>query len=330
MGNSTGPRELHVDQHLTNLAINYRPQNFIADQIAPIVPVDKQRNTYPVYSRNEFFSIEDAKRGPGAQAKKITRSVGSAFYQAENYALGMDWLIEDEANMDVAYRALSAAGKATYLQGKLMLATEKRVLDMVTATTAVGSLFVCNSAWSAAGTSAGDPMVAVEQMKEYAKLSTGHSFNSILMGWRAWSRLRRNANFRNLILGNNNGGGLVTRQAAQSLFEVDRLVVADAVWHAQNEGQTASVTSMTNPLADLFILYYAPQRASLDEPSWMYSFQWKNPILPAPLTVFRHPYDSKTRSETIEVDMYQDERLVGTDFALGILTNVASGAAGLG
>jgi hypothetical protein len=87
---------------------------------------------------------------------------------------------------------------------------------------------------------------------------------------------------------------------------------------------------MTNPLADLFILYYAPQRASLDEPSWMYSFQWKNPILPAPLTVFRHPYDSKTRSETIEVDMYQDERLVGTDFALGILTNVASGAAGLG
>lgn len=330
MGNSTGPRELHVDQHLTNLAINYRPQNFIADQIAPVVPVDKQRNTFPVYSRNEFFSIEDAKRGPGAYAKRITRSVGSAFYQAENYALATDWTIEDEANVDAAYRALTVAGKSAYLKGKLMLATEKRVLDMVTATTAVGSLFVCNSVWGASGTNAGDPLAAVELMKEYAKTSTGQSFNSILMGWRTWARLRRNTQFRNLIMGVNNGGGLVTRQAAQSVFEVDRFNVADAVWHTQNEGQTASVTSMTNPLADMLILYYAPPSPSLDDPSWMYSFQWTNPALPAPYTVFRHPYNSQQRVETIEVDMYQDERIVGADYALGLLTNVASGAAGLG
>lgn len=330
MGNSTGPRELHVDQHLTNLAINYTPQNFIADQIAPVVPVDKQRNTYPVYSRNEFFSIEDAKRGPGTRAKRITRSVGSAFYQAENYALATGWTIEDEANIDPAYRALSAAGKATYLKGKLMLGTEKRVLDMITATTAVGSLFVCNSSWGGAGTNAGDPMVAIEKMKEYAKFSTGQSFNSLLLGWRAWSTLRRNANFRNLILGVNNGGGLVTRQAAQNLFEVERFVVADAVWHGANEAITANVTSMSNPLADMAILYYAPPRPSVDDPSWMYSFQWRNSILPAPYTVFRHPYDSQTREELIEVDMYQDERIVGTDYALGLLTNVASGAAGLG
>jgi hypothetical protein len=34
MGFSTG-KDLHVDQHLTNIAVNYRPQNLIADMIAP-------------------------------------------------------------------------------------------------------------------------------------------------------------------------------------------------------------------------------------------------------------------------------------------------------
>lgn len=327
MGNSSGPRELHVDAHLTNLAINYRPQNFIADQIAPVVIVDKQRNTYPVYNRGEFFAVEDAKRGPGARAKKITRSVGSSFYQAENYALGIDWTIEDEVNTDVAYRALSAAGKATYLQGKLLLTTEKRVLDLVATTASVGSVFVCNSQWGGVGANAGDPLAHIEAIKEYGKTITGQGFNSLLLGWRAWSKLRRNYHFRNLIMGVNNGGGLVTRQAAQAVFEVDRFNVVDAVYHSSNEAQAAG--TLTNAVADLAILYYAPPRPSLDDPSWMYSFRWQNPMLPAPMTVFRHPYDSQSRTETIEVDLYQDERIVGADYAYSLLTSAASGAAGL-
>jgi hypothetical protein len=328
MGNSSGPRELHVDAHLTNLAINYRPQEYIADQIAPIVIVDKQRNTYPVYSRNEFFAVEDARRGPGTQAKKITRSVGSSFYHAENYALGMDWTIEDEVNTDAAYRALTAAGKATYLQGKLLLATEKRVIDVMATTASVGSVFVCNSAWAApVADNAGDPLAHIEALKEYGRLSTGQAFNSVAIGWRSWAHLRRNKQFRNLIMGVNNGGGLVTRQAAQAVFEVDRFNVIGAAYHTANEAQSAS--SYTNALADSLILYYAPPRPSLDDPSWMYQFRWQNPTLPAPMTVFRHPYDSKARSETIEVDLYQDERIVGADYGLRLITNAASGAAGL-
>lgn len=327
MGNSTGPRELHVDAHLTNLAINYRPQEFVADQIAPIVPVSKQRDTYPVYSRAEAFAVEDAKRAPGGRAKRITRSVGSSFYQAENYALGLDWTIEDEVNVDVAYRAMTAAGKAAYLQGKLFLGYEKRVLDMVATTSSVGSVFVCNSIWGIAGANAGDPLAHVEALKEYGKSSTGQRFNSILIGWRAWSKLRRNYHFRNLIMGVNNGGGLVTRAAAQAVFEVERFNVAEAQWHGYNEAQ--AVSSLGNSIADSLILYYAPPRPSVDDPSWMYSFRWTNPALPAPLTVFRHPYDGHTRSELIEVDMYQDERIVGSDYGLRLITDAASGAAGL-
>jgi hypothetical protein len=326
---------LHVDAHLTNLAINYRSQNFIADQIAPIVPVAKQRDTYPLYKASEIYSIEDTKRGPGGEAKKVTRSVGSSFYQAENYALGSDVTVEDIANTDEAYRAFDPAGKAAYLLGKLDLDYEKRVLTLVSATTAVGSVFVMNSAWLATGglasQNAGDPYAAFEAACEHIKQTTNYRPNGVLIGWKAWGRMKRNYHMRNLIKGTNNGGGPVTRQNVADLFEVERFLVADAAWHTTNEAQTSETAlSLTNPLADMMIPYYAPSRPSLDDPSWMYSFRWTNPVLPAPRTVFRHPYDSRRRVETIEVDMYQDERVVGAPLAAIILTNVASGTAGIG
>jgi hypothetical protein len=121
------------------------------------------------------------------------------------------------------------------------------------------------------------------------------------------------------------------RQAVADLFEVERFIVADAQWITTNEAQVnESALSMTNALADWMIAYYAPTRPSIDDPSWMYSFRWSAPELPAPLTVFRHPYDSIHHTEIIEAGYYQDERITGAPFALGLLTNVASGAAGLG
>jgi len=335
MANSTGPRELHVDRHLTNLAINYRPQGMIADQIAPIVTVAKQRDTYPVYKQSESMSVPDTKRAPGGAAKRVTRSVGSSFYQAENYALAADNTVEDMANMDEAYRALGGAGKSRFLIDLLSLDWEKRVLTLVSNTSAVGSLFVTNSAWlttgGTGGQNAGDPYAAYEQQQEFLKSTTNYRGNSVLIGWRAWSRMKRNYHMRNLLKGVNNGGGPVTRQAVADLFEVDRFIVADAQWITTNEAQVnESALSMTNPLADMMITYYAPPRPSLDDPSWLYSFRWLSPELGSPLTVFRHPFDSVHHTELIEAGYYQDERIVGAPFAAGLLTNVASGAAGLG
>jgi len=339
MALSTGPRELHVDQHLTDLALNYRPQTYIADQIAPVVPVQKQRNTYVVFSRFEAFSTEDTRRAPGTQAKKVTRSVGSAFYQAENYALASDVTVEDQANMDDAYRFELDVGKSRYLINKLNLDMEKRVITLASNTTAVSTVFVTNSAWlatgGASGQNQGDPISQIFAMREYMQGLVGQKPNSILIGWRAHAKLLRNYYARQFFRGLNNGGGQVTTDMLSGIFEVDRYNVTNALWHTQNEAYgvgspLAMPMSLQNPLADQLILYYAPSGASVDDPSWMYSFRWQNPALPAPITIFRHPYDTRSQVETIEAGYYQDERIVGSDYAVSLLTNVASGAAGLG
>lgn len=328
MGQSTG-RELHVDRHLTNLAINYRPQNFIADQIAPIVPVEKQSDMYPVFNRTEFFSLEDTTRAPGTEAKKITRSVSSGQYYARNQALGRDIPIEDVANMDAVLRFEFDEGASRYLLGKLGLGWEARVTQLAVVTANVSSVFVCNSVWDVPGANAGDPFWMITQMIEYVQGQTGQKANSLWFGWKAWNRIKRNYHMRNLINGVNNGKGLVTRQQVQALFEVDRLIVSEALMHAQNEGQTGTPT-LVNCMQDQVIAYFAPLTVSRDDPSWFYTFRWQNPALPAPLVIERHPYDSRKKMETIEAGYYQDEKVVGTDYAVRLITNAASGAAGLG
>jgi hypothetical protein len=328
MGLSTG-KDLHIDQHLTNLAINYRPQGLIADAIAPIIPVQKQSDAYPVFSRFEAFAIEDTVRAPRTEAKKITRSVSSGQYQAKNHALGYDVPIEDVANMDNALRFELDAGASAFLQNKFGMAWEKRVLDMAVNTTNVGSVFVMNSSWAATGTNGGDAITAVFQLLEHARTRTGQKMNSLWFGWRAWNYFSRNYHVRNFLNGVNNGKGLVTRDMAKGLFEVDRLLVSEAMYHTHNEAMTDAF-SLQSPMENQLIAYFAPTAPSRDDPSWMYSFRWQAPGLPAPLTVFRHPYDTKKRVETIEIDLYQDEKIVGTDYAYRLITNAASGSAGLG
>ena len=315
MPQATG-RDLHVDAMLTELAINYRPQGMIADQIAPIISVAKETNLYPVFNRGEAFAIEDTMRARGTEAKRVTRSVGSASYAVKNYALAYDLTIEDRANMDAAYQFELEAGATRYLQDKLMLDWDRRVLSQVGTTANVSTGFTVNSAWSGAG----DPVAHLWAAQEQMMTQTGLKPNSIVFGWRAWNYFRRNVNVRNLIKGVNNGGGFVSRDNAREILELERLLVAGGFYNLQNEAQTASLS--LNPLADSVLLYYAPLSPSRETPSFMYSFRWTAAELGTPMAVIRHAFDTRKRIEGIELQYYQDEKITGSDYG-ALIRNVS-------
>src|SRR5689334_11777367 len=66
-------RDLHVDQLLTNLSISYTNADYIADQIFPVVPVNKQSDIVPKYDQSHWFRNLATPRAPG------TKSTGSGF-----------------------------------------------------------------------------------------------------------------------------------------------------------------------------------------------------------------------------------------------------------
>ena len=320
MGLSTG-RDLHVDSLLSQIAINYRPEGMIADQIAPIVSVAKETDGYPVFNRGEAFAIENTARSRTTEANRVTRSVSTAAYQVKNYALAYDTPIEDRANIDAAYAFELEAGAVRYLNDKLMLDWDRRVLTA--ARTGVSTTFLAGSSWTSL-TNQGDAFSQIIQAKEQIKAATAKTGNSILLGWRAYQWMRRNTAMRNLINGTNNGQGILTRQQMQDVFEVDRFLVADAFYNPANEAQTATFSNYFP--ADAVMVYYAPMTANRETPSFMYSFRWTAPELGVPMAAIRHPFETRTKVDGIEVGYYQDEKITGSEYGV-ILTGVGSAQA---
>jgi hypothetical protein len=310
MGSATG-RDLHVDNLLSQVAINYRPDGMIADQIAPVVSVQKETDSYVVFNRGEYYAIENTARSRGTEANRVTRSVSSSQYSAKNYALAYDTPIEDRANMDVAFQFELEAGAVRYLTDKLYLDWDKRALT--TAKANVATTFLCGSSWTAA-TNQGDPFSQVIQMLEQITATTGTRGNSIICGWRAYNWMRRATAMRNLINGTNNGGGIVTKQQLQDAFEVDRFLVAGGFYNPKNEAQTATFSNYFPQ--DAVLAYYAPMAASREAPSFMYSFRWTAPELGTPMAAIRHNFDSRARVDGVEVQYYQDEKVTGSEYGV--------------
>ena len=329
MGMATG-RDLHVDQHLTEIALAYRPKALIADMIAPIVIVGKESNTYATYSQAEALAHHDTLRARGTEAKKITASVSSDRYTVKNYALAYGMPIEDRANMDAAYTQQLDIGATFRVLDGLGIDWERRVCAKISSASNVASAFVPNSAWNAGNTSntnAGDPIGAIYAAREQQNtLTAGYEPNSILFGWKAWNWFRRNYHARNFINGVNNGGSHITREQARSALEMERLLVAGSFRSTNNEAQAAAFAN--NFPADAVLLYYAPLRASTEEPSFMYSFRWQNPLLPTPLSVERHAYDTKRKEDLIEAGYYHDEKITASTLGhllLGVGSAQANG-----
>lgn len=314
----TSPRSVHIDKLLTNMAIGYRPQGMIADMIMPIVPVMKQSDHYAVFSRADRLRIEDTNRAPGTYANRIKESVSSDTYYAENYALSYPVTIEQRANADPIFMTKILNGKTRFLLDKLYLDWENRVAGLVTNTSNVGSYAAVGSAWTDLTNS--NPIADINAGIDNVQDSTGYRPNKLTFGEKAWRNFRRHDTVRNIIFGNNNGGGYASRQQVADLFEVDEVLVGGAYKNTANEAQSEV---LTNVWGDHVLVSYTAPNPTMDDPSFAYSFRWQGNGLPAPLGVERHPYDSRAKSEEVEAGLYQDEKITGAEYGY-LITNVTS------
>lgn len=314
-------KDIHIDQNLTNVAINYRPGNLIADMIAPIVTVGKQSDYYPVWSQADILRIESAARARGTEANKITMGVSSGTYYAENYALKTDLTIEDRVNMDAAYVAELRNGRARFLTGKMGMVWESRVANQVTSTSNVGSSTAVESAWTDYTAGNSTPFEMIMTGIDVVQDTTGYRPNRILASGQAHRNLRRHDDIIDYLHGDTGTGSprIASRQQLAQLFEVDQYLVGEAYQNTADEGQSQSLSPIWG---DHFLIYYAPPAPSTQEPSFMYSFRWNAPGLPA-MTVERHPFNTKTKSEEIEIGVYQDEVITSSALSY-LITNVTS------
>ena len=199
---------------------------------------------------------------------------------------------------------------------KLSLDWENRIAALCTNTSNVGSSAAVASGWTTDNADVlGDINTAIDNVKD----STGMSPNSIVFGEAAWRNFRRHTDVRNIINGNNNGGGYANIQQVQDLLEIPNIHVGGAYQNTANEAQSESLSQIWN---DNVLIYYSAERPSMDRPSFGYSFRWSAPGLPN-MQVERHPFDTRRKSEEVEVGYYQDEAITGAEYGF-LMTSVNS------
>lgn len=300
-------RDLYLDVPLTNLVLSYRPAGLIADMIFPVVEVNKQSGSVIEFSQADLLRIEDTKRAPGTEAKRVTIGVSSQTYYCNNYALKMSVTVEDRANADALYATRLFEGRAQILTDKLALDWENRVALKVTSTSNVGSSASVSSIWTGSGA---DPLADVNTAIDNVTFSTGYRPNRAVMGLKAWNAFRRHSTVRNLIFGTNNGGGYPNTDQIKNLLQLDQVLVGMGFKNSKEENIAKTMVDIWGPNT---LVYYANPNPRQDAPSFAYTYRWVANGIPN-MQVERHPYDPKTKSDDVEVGYYQDEKIAGSAF----------------
>jgi len=303
-------REVHIDVPLSNVALDYSQSGkYIAPMIAPVVDVPNLSGIVPSFSRRDRTSIVDDTRAPGTQANRIRREVGSDSFYCKNRALKEAVTLEDMKNADPIYLQKLYNGAAEFVTDKLMLNWENRIALQVTSGSNVGSYSAVASAWTDGANS--DPLANVLTGLDNVQDLTGYRPNKVVFGDLSWRYFRRSNVVRNLIFGTNNGGGYPSTQQVAALLDVEQVEVGAAYKDSANRAQTESLTQIWG---NNVLMSYSPPSPSIYVPSFMYSFRWAVPGVPN-MQAEMHGFDSKTKSEEVEVGYYQEEKITGSEYA---------------
>jgi len=107
--------QVHVDAILTNASVAYiqSADNFIANKVFPIVPVDKQSNLYFKYTKEDWFRDDAQVRADGTEAATSGYGLTTDSYYAYVYAIKKAVGDQTMANFDNPLDPLRDASKFT-------------------------------------------------------------------------------------------------------------------------------------------------------------------------------------------------------------------------
>lgn len=274
-------REVHFDTVLTNIAIAYKQdvKGFIADQVFPIVPVEKQSDRILKFSKEYWFKIQAGLRAPGTES----RGGGFTIDQTDTYfcdihAFHMDVPLATFKNSDIPdleRQVVEFVMHQLLLERELDWATrffsdtgKTPGVDFWTVWTA-GTDFV---AWDQSNS---DPIADIEKAKQTIQKATGFVPNKLILGPQAYAALRAHPKIQAQVVYAPTTApdvkGLVTPELLAKLFDLEAVYVGKATYDTTPERGQANPDFLFGPHA---LLVYAPPRPGLLIPTGGYIFEW--------------------------------------------------------
>lgn len=325
--------DVHVNRPLTNISIAFVQDaaNFIAGRVFPVVPVSKQSDAYFEYARGEFNRDEMTERTPGTESAGGSYEIGTNTYYARTRAYHRDIPEQVRANAD---SPLSLDREATiFVTQKGLINREVNwarsyftagnpgdtwtfdVDGVASGATAAASFDPRNAAnndklqWNDASS---NPIEDIRQGKRYVLEETGFEPNKLTLGRAVYDNLVDHPDIVGRIdRGQTTGAARANLVTLADLFEVEEVLVMNAVRNTASKGQTAAHSFIGGKNA---LLSYAPATPGIMTPSAGYTFNWTGLVGSGNDGMrIKRFYIDALASDRIEIDMSYDQKLVAKD-----------------
>jgi hypothetical protein len=312
--------DVHVNRPLTNILTAYvqSADAFVAHQVFPVVPVEKQSDRYFSYNKGDWFRDEAEERAPGTESSGSGWDVDNTpNYYCRVYAHHKDVAEQDRLNQD---QPINLDRDATEFVAQKLLIRRDRVFAANyfapsiwgnTDQTGVSSSPSSNQflQWNDA---ASDPIANIKDRAIEMESVTGFKPNVLCLGPRVFRVLEDHAMLLDRVkyTGGNERPAKVSAQAMAAIFGVDRVVVPGGVYNSAAKGATAAVDFIFGKGA---LLVYANPRPSILMPSAGYTFLWTNMSGGRDGARIKKWWIEEIESDRIEGEMAFDLKIVNSD-----------------
>ncbi|RLE25526.1 MAG: hypothetical protein DRJ50_02800 [Actinobacteria bacterium] len=326
--NNPSRGDVHVNRPLGNISVAFaqEEEGFIADDAFPVVPVLKRSDRYFLYERGEFNRDEMTKRAPGTESAGGTYNIDNTpSYLCESFAFHRD--IPDEIR-DNADEPLNLDRDATeYLTTKFLIRKEKLWAATFFATTIWTNEDTGVSGTPSAGEfqrwdeAASTPIEDIRAARTSTKLSGGLRPNKLVVGAQTYDSLLDHPDIvGRLDRGQTSGPAIANKDAMAAIFELDQILIMDAIENTALEGATESNAFIGGKHA--LLLYAAPSPGIMTATAG-YTFSWTGRFgasaLSSRIKRFRMEH---LESDRVEIDAAFDHKLVSADLGYFFLTAV--------
>ena len=269
-------QQIHIDRALTNISVAYMQDanNFIADKVFPIIPVQKQSDTYFVYDQGDFFRDEAAERAKGTESAGGDYNIQSAEpYFCRKYAFHMDVTEEDRVNADDPLKPDQDATE--FVSQKLLIKREVLWASKFFRPGVWGTEYQGVDANPSTGQTlqwdkpTADPIKIVTDEATAMAGRTGFKPNTLVISPFVFNALKNHPDVLDRIKYTQKG--IVTLELIASLFEVENVYVP---WAVQNTAAKGAQMANQFIMGKHALLCYVEKNPGLKKPSAGYIFAW--------------------------------------------------------
>lgn len=289
--------QVHRDELLGNISVKYKPEGFIAMDVAPSVPVKKTTNEYRIYDRN--FRIPETERANRAKSREHMFDVSFATYNLKRHSLHSYVSDTDQDNYDLADLRAETTEELTE---KILLRHELEVANLMTTTAWSLNVSFGAGATFSDNTTTTNPIPSFQTGSSTVIANSGMTPNQVVLPRLGFIRCVNHISILDRL---KYTSADVDSGKLAALFGVSSVLVPSIARDTAEEGASGGSVIAAIWDEEKAWIGYKPDAPGPLKPSSMYTFRKAMPLV-------KRWRDEERESEVIEVNMEFQAKVVAS------------------